>query len=253
MRLINHLYKNSSLPNFLCIGAQKAGTTWLYQMLLNHPELYVPGYSKELHFFDRNFVNGMEWYKSYFWYGKGRIKGEITPNYATLEEGAVSFISRIMPFLKVIYIFRNPIDRAWSHLLMDYTVNAGREFESLSKDEVLNHFNTEYSRSNGSYYDNVIRWQKFIPKHRIVYGYYEEIKDNPEIIIKRFLDHLGVESSKEILDKMPLNEVVFQGNHFAITDEYYNYLYEMYRPQMEKLYNQLGNEYILNWYKDGKR
>ncbi|MBL0373213.1 sulfotransferase [Rhizobium sp. KVB221] len=42
-----------ALPNFICIGAQKAGTSWLYQMLIQHPDLWLPPL-KELHFFDRN-------------------------------------------------------------------------------------------------------------------------------------------------------------------------------------------------------
>jgi hypothetical protein len=40
------------LPDFLCIGAQKAGTSWLNNVLLEHPQIFMPPIN-ELHFFDR--------------------------------------------------------------------------------------------------------------------------------------------------------------------------------------------------------
>ena len=57
-----------SLPNFMCIGAAKSGTTTLYDILKQHPEIFIPAF-KEPHFFDipENYNNGIEWYeKNYF-------------------------------------------------------------------------------------------------------------------------------------------------------------------------------------------
>ena len=57
-----------SLPNFMCLGAAKSGTTSLYDILRQHADIYIPSF-KEPHFFDipENFSNGLEWYeKVYF-------------------------------------------------------------------------------------------------------------------------------------------------------------------------------------------
>ena len=53
------------LPNFICIGAQRAGTTWLYHCLKEHPEVFVPE-KKELRFFNYHYSDGIEAYKQNF-------------------------------------------------------------------------------------------------------------------------------------------------------------------------------------------
>lgn len=57
----------SKLPHFLCLGAQKAGTTTLQEILFKNKEIFLNS-KKELHFFDKdkNFKNGVEWYSSFF-------------------------------------------------------------------------------------------------------------------------------------------------------------------------------------------
>ncbi|MBT4344426.1 MAG: sulfotransferase, partial [Flavobacteriales bacterium] len=56
------------VPNFMCLGVTKSGTTSLYDILIQHPEIYIPKF-KEPHFFDitENFKNGVQWYSdNYF-------------------------------------------------------------------------------------------------------------------------------------------------------------------------------------------
>ena len=69
--------------NFLVIGAQKAGTTWLDDMLRQHPDVFTPP-QKELHFFSKlsNFDKGLAWYCDHFsLLGDEKAVGECTPNY----------------------------------------------------------------------------------------------------------------------------------------------------------------------------
>jgi hypothetical protein len=74
-----------ALPDFVVIGGKKCGTTFLYHLLSQHP--YVePASSKELHFFNRFFDEGVEWYRRCFpaprlQYGRRTITGEGTPEY----------------------------------------------------------------------------------------------------------------------------------------------------------------------------
>lgn len=58
--------RGHSLPDFLVIGGQRAGTTLLYQLFLAHPEIYVPMRRKELHFFDQYYGRGLGWYATHF-------------------------------------------------------------------------------------------------------------------------------------------------------------------------------------------
>ena len=54
------------LPNFFSIGAKRSGTTWLYEILKNHPEVYLSPYRKETHFFTSQYEKGLNWYKKFF-------------------------------------------------------------------------------------------------------------------------------------------------------------------------------------------
>ena len=53
------------LPTFIGIGAQRAGTTWAYNCLAQHPEVYMSE-KKELHFFYANYSRGLDWYAAQF-------------------------------------------------------------------------------------------------------------------------------------------------------------------------------------------
>ena len=109
----------TNFPNFLGIGAQKAGTTWLYKNLRKHPQLYLPE-TKEIHYFDWYFYKSIKWYCKYFKSAKKtQITGEINPCYSVLSERKIKLIHKINPKLKIILLLRNPIERAWSQAVMN--------------------------------------------------------------------------------------------------------------------------------------
>src|SRR4051794_13012479 len=106
-----------SLPNFLVVGAQRSGTTIFHQILLTHSEIYVPSRRKEIHFFDRYFDRGLNWYKSYFPPENAAARysaiGEVTPDYLAIPE-VPARIHATLPNCRLIFILRNPIERAYS-------------------------------------------------------------------------------------------------------------------------------------------
>src|SRR5512144_852419 len=74
------------LPTFIGIGAQRAGTTWAYNCLAEHPDVFMTR-KKELHFFYVNYDRGLEWYKAQFRdAGTRTARGEITPDYMYHEK-----------------------------------------------------------------------------------------------------------------------------------------------------------------------
>lgn len=122
-------------PNFLVIGVPRAGTTWLYEQLLAHPDVYVPPQRKEVHFFDRYFERGSSWYAQFFPDDGATYRqiGEVTPHYL----GKEACLERIVDFggiNKLIAILRNPIDRLFSHYLLRVRVdNFQGSFEEFLK------------------------------------------------------------------------------------------------------------------------
>ena len=97
-------------PNFLVIGAQRAGTTWLYECLREHPEIFLPE-TKELHYFDLNHEKGYEWYFQHFEGASEKAIGEITPNYYQYP-GAIEKAHALLPEAKFIFILREPKAKA---------------------------------------------------------------------------------------------------------------------------------------------
>lgn len=111
-------------PTFLGIGAPRAGTTWLHDVLASHPDVYVPADRKEIQFFDRSYDRGLNWYEAFFPEQPGdyRAVGEISPMYLSHPE-APARIAELGTVRHLIVQLRDPVDRAYSEYL--WRVNRG--------------------------------------------------------------------------------------------------------------------------------
>ncbi|HYJ77188.1 MAG TPA: sulfotransferase [Actinomycetes bacterium] len=106
------------LPDFVVVGAQKAGTTSLYRMLRKHPQIHMPG-TKELHFFDVHWDRGVQWYSQQFTPGRWQWRrGEATPYYLYRTVVRERMLE-VLPKARIVVILRNPVDRAYSHYWHD--------------------------------------------------------------------------------------------------------------------------------------
>ncbi len=105
------------LPNFFLLGAAKAGTTSLYDLLRQHPELYL-SFDKEPMFFSRDdyFARGVDWYSRTFFADGGRfpMRGEATPHYLYWAEKVFPRIKQVYGAkpVRFIVILREPVQRA---------------------------------------------------------------------------------------------------------------------------------------------
>jgi Sulfotransferase domain len=179
-----------SLPNFLVIGAQRAGTSLLHQILLAHPEVYVPVERKEVHYFDRYFERGVEWYRSYFpdgdAAGRYRAIGEITPDYLATEE-APARIHALLPECRLVAILRNPVDRVYS-----WYQHARR---SRNERRALARFLEEEPAAlrAGLYHRHLQSYLALFPRDALLVVVYEELLDDPGREFGRLTSFLGVD------------------------------------------------------------
>ncbi len=234
--------KNLQHPTFVCIGAQKAGTTWLYDNLRQHPEVWLPPV-KELHFFNtvcphqqllgvetynhiiiskiwRNFIahpslTNIRWLKQFYleqkstqWYQDlfakvptGKCSGDMTPGYTTLDERGVAFARQVLTdSCKVFVILRNPVERLWSSLKMNYRwkgENVQKEELTTLLDEMRipsNYLRTDYVR--------IIKlWQSYFPNFRVFL--FDDLVKDPLNFLFEIEEYLGIKqfSSADTLMK----------------------------------------------------
>lgn len=126
-----------TLPDFLVIGAARAGTTWLDAVLRTHPQVYLPTRRKEVHFFDQNADRGLAWYEEFFPDATEAAAyaaiGETTPRYL-YEPEVPELIATTLPDVRLVAILRHPADRAHSHYgLAVRDRGASTSFESLAE------------------------------------------------------------------------------------------------------------------------
>lgn len=119
-------------PDFVIAGAMRCGTTSLFHWLGHHPGVF-PAAGKELHYFDRHYDRGVDWYRSHFAGARERqVCGEATPAYLFLPWARERMVDDL-PRTRFIVSLRNPADRAWSH----YWHNRERGAEPLGFAEAI--------------------------------------------------------------------------------------------------------------------
>lgn len=117
-------------PSFLIVGAQKGGTTSLFDYLAEHPDVRPPRY-KEVHYFDRDADRPLSHYLSSFPLGDA-VTGEATPYYL-FHPYVAERVAKALPDMKLIAMLRDPVDRAMSH----HNHNLAMGMEDLPLEEAL--------------------------------------------------------------------------------------------------------------------
>ena len=223
------------LPDFLGIGAQKAGTTWLHANLSAHPGIFMPPQAKEVHFFDRHILNyGLEGYSTLFRPGWGKVKGEITPAYSIISPRRIRFVRAVMPNVKLIFLMRNPIDRAWSHALMTLVTNPGRSLDQVTDAEFLTHFQSPASLSRGNYPAILDHWLAHFPRRQMFIGVFDDLRRRPRHLLTEIFAFLNVQVDVDF-SKLPCDQPVFKGPDAPLPPPLRTILLEMYEKDIRQL------------------
>jgi hypothetical protein len=236
-----------SFPSFMCIGAQKAGTTWLYANLKKHPEIKLA--RKEYHYFDKDakFYTPLKNYCKYFKSRNNKISGDITPSYSVLEKDRIKLIKTLMPNLRLIFIMRNPIDRALSAASMRFSKKMKKDINSVSDKDFIDFLSMPGVIKRGRYLQTLENFLTYFNKEQLHIEFYENIKNEPEKLIKRIFSHIQV-NPKIDLKGFPLKKVIHKGKnekfipHQGVT----NFLEETFRDDIDQLKEKFG-DVIAHW------
>jgi hypothetical protein len=198
------------LPDFLVIGAQKAGTTALYAYLRWHPGIAGPSW-KEVSFFDRHWWRGEAWYRGQFPLRAGeRLVGEASPSYL-FHPLAPKRARSLVPGAKLVAQLRDPVDRAYSQY--QHEVALGREplsFEDalaaederlVGEVERLIADSRAFSRAwwdhtytaRGRYAEQLERWLEAFPSEQLLVVRTEDLGERPAETYASILAFLGAE------------------------------------------------------------
>ncbi len=203
-----------SLPDFVIIGAPRAGTTSLYQALCSHPDI-GRSFRKEVHFFDGRVERGLGWYRANFplRIASTRICGEATPNYLANPD-APDDMARLLPDVRLIALLRNPIDR--THSSWRLKVLQGDEMRSFG-DAIRQEAEDPYSQAvrtrdprsgpgprgqrfahleKGRYAEHIERWFTRFPREQLLIVQSEDLFRRPAETQAAILQHIGADPAK---------------------------------------------------------
>ncbi|MFC4276047.1 sulfotransferase [Achromobacter aloeverae] len=226
--------------NFVCIGAQKSGTTWLYEALRKHPLIDFPG-GKEVHFWDHYPGKDLQRYLGLFG-NDDRCNGDITPAYAILPLDTIRKVRTSCPSLKIIYLMRNPIERAWSAALMALR-RAEMTYGEASEQWFVDHFNSQGSLARGDHAACLRNWLSVFPREHVLIARYEEIIGQPVTLLNRVLNHVGLEEFFTAESRSELSRPVFEGEKRTIPPKLLGVLKSLYREKVDALSTLLDHDF----------
>jgi hypothetical protein len=174
-------------PTFLYVGIARAGSTWIYQILREHPQVFVP-VAKDLYFFDKHFDRGWDWYLSHFRGGAGKTAvGELSHDYYLSQEAARR-ICEGLPGVKLICCLREPVDR----LRSGYLFNLGTELSSeLTFEQYCDR--ADIIRQV-EYYDRLKPFFDLFPLESILVVFFEDLKRDAAGFARTIYEFLGITS-----------------------------------------------------------
>jgi hypothetical protein len=210
-------------PDFLCVGAQKGGTTWLYQQLAAHSDFWMPPL-KEVRYFDKlsktkaspprprdqrdvGFLESMkslsgrpyidlESYARLFEAKGSLLSGDISPTYSTLNDEIIQRVISYLPNLKVIFIARDPVERVWSQLSMGVRLGMISPFDVTDADAVIRNLLNSGVLLLSHPSRIVARWKRYVHPDLFRTYFFDDLERDPAELRRSILDFLGADPNK---------------------------------------------------------
>ena len=250
-----------SLPDFIIIGTVRSGTTSLYYNICQHQCVLTAAYD-ELGFFDSNYHLGLNWYRSLFptlfskWAVKQKtqfaITGEDTPFYIW-NPLVAKRILKILPNIKLIVLFRNPVDRAYSnyHLAVregseNLSFEDAIQVELKNLDKINDNIKQDVNKyaiarsyiAKGFYADQLKIWLELFRFEQLIIISTEDLESNPQKTLDNIYDFL----------KIPKNHVLIPekqkiASYPKIKDETRKFLIDLYKKSNAELFTMIGQTF----------
>jgi hypothetical protein len=211
-------------PDFLCVGSQKGGTSWLHFQLVQHPDFWMPPI-KEIHYFDNlsgnkrsslprcrderdvYFLEGMkslstrphidlENYGRLFMHKGSRLSGDISPGYSALSDEIIRQAVSFFRNLKVIFLARDPVERAWSQLSMAVRLGRISRFDINGTDEVIRNLRSPRVLSRSYPSEIVTRWRRHVAPDLFRLYFFDDLQRNPADLRRSIFYFLGADTNK---------------------------------------------------------
>jgi hypothetical protein len=176
----------SRLPNFLYVGPDKAGSSWLHEVLIKHPDVYLTP-AKDLYFFDRYYDRGTDWYAAQFKdAGDQAVVGEVCQDYLFHPEAAKRIDATLGP-VRIMVSLRDPVERAWSSYLYmrKHGIGPATFGEALrSRPELLEH---------GRYATGLDRFLQHLPRELVHVALFDDLERDPQAYLDGVTRFLGID------------------------------------------------------------
>lgn len=176
------------LPDFVIVGALRSGSTTLYRLLTEHPEVFM-AVPKEVRYFNEFFDRGLEWYAEHFARASPDQRiGEATPSYMASRR-ALDRMAATIPNAHLIAILRDPVDRVYSHYWMDLIRGRGE------------HTFERYLETNPEMLEvgRYVGWLEYLdrsyPRERILVLFYDDLVARPLSVSQAAYRFIGVDQS----------------------------------------------------------
>lgn len=264
-------------PDFICIGAPKAGTTWLWRVLNDHPDVSLP-HPKELRFFAyrdygpnmpftslKRLVNmlhklpagesrdlliqasinelkcrfgDLEDYLEIFGrLPKDHLVGEVSPQYALLSDPFVKDMYEMNKKLKLLFLIRDPVERSISNAKMKLN-----EKTVELNDENIFKIAISQVQKNLSSYDIIIeKYLRVFPCKNLKIFYYDDIKSNPFNLLKEICCYLGLKY-KDKYFLSTAQKPAFEGPKVNLETDLYKKIYKHYANIYKRLSKLFGDK-----------
>jgi hypothetical protein len=246
-------------PSALIIGAQRSGTSSLFNYLVRHPDVRAP-VTKEVHYFDLHFTKPVRWYRGRFPYRRGLRAGTLTLEaspYYLAHPLVPERAARLLPEVKLIALLRNPVDRALSHYhhevrgareSLSFAEAIEREAERLAGEEErlgndpeyysFNHHRYSYT-TRGLYLQQLRRWMRHYPRAQLLVLQSEWLFRNPTAATAAVHDFLGLRPFR-----LPSYRPFYEGHYErAMPEELRTKLVVYFAPHNRELFQWLGEHY----------
>ena len=179
-----------------------------------------------------------DWYKSLFEYGESQLTGEITPAYSILTREDVAHVRQLFPNLKVLFLIRNPIDRAWSHVRYDY--RTGKVSDLNDSKEVKSVIESESQELRSDHLRSYRIWTDAFGKEQVHLDFHDRIRESPQNLLGDMGEFLGLGNPDSLYEAEKSDRRVNASPKSEMPEEIRGYLTRKYLGDLRVMADTFG-------------